>query len=92
MNDPYMPVERKYQLCRRALEIIAKHQFPVHIITKSDLVLRDIDLLKEINQVYAAVSFTVTVDDGTTTTNETFDVTVPVMATSTPIRRARTTP
>ncbi len=63
MNDPYMPVERKYQLCRRALEVIAEYQFPVHIITKSDRVLRDIDLLKEINQVYAAVSFTVTAAD-----------------------------
>jgi DNA repair photolyase len=63
MNDPYMPVERKYQLCRRALEVIAEHRFPVHIITKSDLVLRDIDLLKEINQVYAAVSFTITTAD-----------------------------
>lgn len=63
MNDPYMPVERKYQLCRRALEVIAQHQFPVHIITKSDLVLRDLDLLEKINQVYAAVSFTITTAD-----------------------------
>jgi len=63
MNDPYMPVERKYQLCRRALEVIAGHQFPVHIITKSDLVLRDIDLLTEISQAYAAVSFTITAAD-----------------------------
>jgi DNA repair photolyase len=63
MNDPYMPIERKYKLCRRALEVIAQYQFPVHIITKSDLVLRDIDLLKEINQVYAAVSFTITAAD-----------------------------
>ena len=60
MNDPYMPVERAYQLCCRSLEVISKYQFPVHIITKSDLVLRDIVLLKEINQVYAAVSFTIT--------------------------------
>jgi DNA repair photolyase len=63
MNDPYMPVERQYQLCCRSLEVIAQHQFPVHIITKSDLVLRDLDLLKEINQVYAAVSFTITAAD-----------------------------
>ena len=63
MNDPYMPVERKYRLCRRALEVIAAHQFPVHIITKSDLVLRDLDLLMEINNVYAAVSFTITAAD-----------------------------
>ena len=63
MNDSYMPVERKYQLTRQALEVIVQHQFPVHIITKSDLVLRDIDLLREINQVYAAVSFTITTTD-----------------------------
>jgi DNA repair photolyase len=63
MNDPYMPIEKKYQLCRHSLEVIARHQFPVHIITKSDLVLRDLDLLKEINRVYAAVSFTITTAD-----------------------------
>ena len=63
MNDCYMPIENKYQLCRRALEVIARYQFPVHIITKSDLVLRDLDLLREINQVYAAVSFTITAAD-----------------------------
>ena len=64
MNDPYMPVERKSQLCRRALEIIAENRFPVHIITKSDLVLRDLDLLAQINaDSYAAVSFTITTAD-----------------------------
>ncbi len=64
MNDPYMPIERKYRLCRRALEVIAEHKFPVHIITKSDLVLRDLDLLKRINaDSYAAVSFTITTAD-----------------------------
>ena len=63
MNDAYMPVEHKYRLTRQALEIVARHRFPVHIITKSDLVLRDLDLLQEINQVYAAVSFTITTSD-----------------------------
>jgi DNA repair photolyase len=63
MNDPYMPIERQYKLCRRSLEVIAEHQFPVHIITKSDLVLRDLDLLKEIKKTYAAVSFTITAAD-----------------------------
>jgi DNA repair photolyase len=63
MNDPYMPVERQYRLSRRSLEVIAAHRFPVHIITKSDLVLRDIDLLVEISAVYAAVSFTITAAD-----------------------------
>jgi len=63
MNDPYMPIEAKVNLTGRALEVIAKNGFPVHIITKSDLVLRDLEILKEINQVYAAVSFTITTAD-----------------------------
>ncbi|MCJ7716551.1 MAG: hypothetical protein MUO54_08530, partial [Anaerolineales bacterium] len=61
--DPYMPVEREYRLTGKSLEIISTHEFPVHILTKSDLVLRDIDLLKEINGVYAAVSFSITTAD-----------------------------
>lgn len=63
MNDPYMPVERKFKLTRRALGVIADFHFPVHIITKSDLVTRDLDILLEINRVYAAVSFTITTTD-----------------------------
>ena len=64
MNDCYQPLEATVQMTRRALEIIARFGFPVHILTKSDLVLRDLDLLQRINQVYAAVSFTLTtVDD-----------------------------
>jgi len=60
MNDPYMPVENNLKLTRRALEVVAKYHFPVHIITKSNLVTRDIDLLKQISKVYAAISFTIT--------------------------------
>jgi DNA repair photolyase len=63
MNDPYMPLERKLNLTGRALEIIATFRFPVHILTKSDLVLRDLDTLKEIGRVYSAVSFTITTAD-----------------------------
>ncbi len=63
MNDPYMPLEVVKQLTRRALEVIAESGFPIHIITKSDLVLRDLDLLKQVAQTYAAVSFTVTTAD-----------------------------
>jgi DNA repair photolyase len=64
MNDPYMPIEKQVNLTGRALEAIAENRFPVHIMTKSDLVLKDIETLVEINKVYAAVSFTVTtVDD-----------------------------
>lgn len=61
MNDPYMPVEKKYNLTGRALEIIASHAFPVHIITKSDLVIRDIPVLQDIaRRSFGLVSFTIT--------------------------------
>jgi DNA repair photolyase len=63
MNDPYMPLEAQHQLTHRALQVIADFRFPVHIITKSDLVLRDLDLLRTISEVYAAVSFTITTAD-----------------------------
>ena len=49
ITDPYLPVEEKYELTRSALEIILKYRFPVHIITKSTLVERDFELLKEID-------------------------------------------
>jgi DNA repair photolyase len=49
-TDPYLQIEKKYELTREALKIIAKHRFPLHIITKSDLILRDIDLLHEIEK------------------------------------------
>jgi DNA repair photolyase len=64
MNDPYMPLETEIRLTRGALEVIAGSGFPVHVITKSDLVLRDHDLLEEISgKTYAAVTFTITTAD-----------------------------
>ena len=63
MNDPYMPVEKQVNLTGRALTVIAENRFPVHILTKSDLVLKDLDTIKQINEVFAAVSFTVTTAD-----------------------------
>jgi DNA repair photolyase len=64
MNDPYMPLEKDIRLTRRALEVIAESGFPVHVITKSDLVVRDMDLLEEISRkTYAAVTFTITTAD-----------------------------
>lgn len=48
-TEPYMPIEQKLKLTRRLLQIILHHRFPVHVITKSTLILRDIDLLKEID-------------------------------------------
>lgn len=65
MNDPYMPLEEQIELTRRALEVLAMYGFGVHVITKSDLVLRDIDVLKKISRVSAAVSLTITAADDT---------------------------
>ncbi len=49
-TDPYLQIEKKYELTRAALQVIRKHKFPVHIITKSDLIERDFDILHDINQ------------------------------------------
>lgn len=50
MSDPYNPFEREYKLTRGALEIVNTYGFGISIATKSDLVTRDIDLLKKIQQ------------------------------------------
>jgi DNA repair photolyase len=63
MDDPYMPLEAERNLTGQALHVIADHHFPIHIITKSALVLRDLDLIKQISRTYAAVSFTITTSD-----------------------------
>jgi DNA repair photolyase len=64
MNDCYMPLERDVQLTRRAMEVIAEFGFPVHVLTKSDLALRDIAIFQEIQRrTRAVVSFTITTAD-----------------------------
>ena len=66
MSDPYIPAESSLRLTRQCLEIIARRGFGVSLITKSDLVLRDIDLLKEIQErAKAVVSVTLTTADDT---------------------------
>lgn len=60
MNDCYMPVEQEFMLTRAALKLMVKYRFPVHIITKSNLVVRDIDLFDQISRVYLAISLTIT--------------------------------
>lgn len=64
MNDPYAPVEKQYQLTRGALKLFVEYGFPVHVLTKSKLVMRDVDLLGQIEQdTQALVSFTITTCD-----------------------------
>ncbi|MCK4688922.1 MAG: hypothetical protein KAT41_01365, partial [Candidatus Marinimicrobia bacterium] len=60
VGDSYQPIERKYQICRKALQLINEYNFPVHILTKSTLIKRDIDILKKIrekNRVIVSFSF-----------------------------------
>lgn len=65
VGDSYQPAEKKYQLTRQALELMARHNLPVHLLTKSTLIERDLDLLKKINhQTRAIISLSFsTVDD-----------------------------
>ena len=50
MSDTYNPLEKQYKQTRGALELLSKYNFGVSIDTKSDLILRDLDILKEINK------------------------------------------
>lgn len=49
-TDPYLPIEQKLQITKRLLEVILRYRFPVAIGTKSPLVLKDLQILKEIDQ------------------------------------------
>lgn len=65
MSDPYNPFEKKYQLTRGALELIDRYGFGASIATKSDLIVRDIDVLQRIaahNPVLLKMTIT-TADD-----------------------------
>ncbi|MEW5817150.1 MAG: radical SAM protein [Spirochaetota bacterium] len=65
VGDSYQPLEKKYQLSRKVLELFLQYDFPVHVLTKSILVSRDIDILKLINQkTRAVVSFSFSSLDG----------------------------
>ena len=55
MSDPYTPIEEELQMTRRALEVIERHGCGISILTKSDLILRDLDILERINRRSKAV-------------------------------------
>lgn len=59
--DPYQPLEKTYGLTKKCLEILIKYDWPITIQTKSALVLRDMELLKEANKI--EVCLTVTTGD-----------------------------
>jgi DNA repair photolyase len=58
VTDPYQPAEEKYEITRRCLELLRLHDFPVCIMTKSSLVLRDIELLREFSNIEVGITLT----------------------------------
>ena len=61
--DPYQPLEAKYKLTRRCLEILVQNSWPVFIQTRSPLVLRDLDILKQAKDLEAGLSITTANDE-----------------------------
>lgn len=58
VTDPYQPLEKKYKLTRRCLEILVEHDWPVIIQTRSPLVTRDIDIFKKSNKIEVGLTIT----------------------------------
>ena len=61
VTDPYQRVEQTYELTRGCLELLSRSRLKVSILTKSDLVTRDVDILKDMERV--EVGFTIATDD-----------------------------
>ncbi len=60
-TDPYQPIEREWQVTRQILEVLAEHEHPFTIVTKSALVERDVDLIapmaaKNMARVYVSIT------------------------------------
>jgi DNA repair photolyase len=63
-TDPYQPIEKQHQVMRRILEVLDRFSHPVGIVTKSALVLRDLDILKRMaERKLAKVALSVTTLD-----------------------------
>ena len=64
VSDGFQPAEREHRITRQILETLVDFRLPAMILTKSDLVLRDIELLKELNEVaFVNAVFTITLHD-----------------------------
>jgi len=60
--DPYQPIENEYEITKRCLEILLRHQWPIVVQTKSNLVLRDIELLRRFKHAEVGLTITTTND------------------------------
>jgi len=64
MSDPYVQIEKQYEFTKQALEVVKELRFPLFLLTKSNMVLRDIEIINQINkQNYACIAFTITTTD-----------------------------
>lgn len=63
VTDPYQPLEGRYMLTRFCLEQLLRHDFPTSVQTKSPLIARDLDLLKDFDRVDVGFSFSVMNED-----------------------------
>lgn len=61
-TDPYQPAEAEHQITRRCLEVLARKDWPVEVLTRSPLVTRDLDLFTQFSQVRVGMSVP-TMDD-----------------------------
>jgi DNA repair photolyase len=57
-SDPYQPLEKKFRLTRKALEIFQNYNLKINLVTKSDLILEDLSLLKKIRKILVTISLT----------------------------------
>jgi len=56
VHDPYQNAEKKYNITKNILKIINKHNFSCHILTKSDLILRDLNFFSKMNNIRITIS------------------------------------
>jgi len=63
VTDPYQPIEKKYKLTRYCLEQLLIHDFPICVQTKSDLILRDIDIISKFSNAEVMMSIATLNDD-----------------------------
>jgi DNA repair photolyase len=62
-TDPYQPIEAERELTRKALRLLSRHDWPVEVLTRSPTVLRDLDVLEDIDHLRVGMSVPTLDDD-----------------------------
>lgn len=62
-TDAYQPVEKKYEITRKCLFLLLRNEWPIDILTKSDVVIRDIDLIKKFRNAKVGVTISTINED-----------------------------